>query len=349
MALNFERGITALKSSGGEGGNFTPFVPRISWDDGEEKYVAILNPVDEIPKIHLHEFIPVGEGKRADGTTYTKYEDFLARTTPAIGEDDDPLTDKGSDARERNIAVAVELEPIMGTGKGGRARPKGFEVKTLEFTRRIFDDDGDDTGEKEEVTAPVIGFVVQSPFNFFGYLASHNETEGPHEDTAFRIKRRGAKTNTAYDWTPYLDQPVDFSAIVEFLDGISYLSREDRSELEGKLGDLDGIDEAAQLVASTLLEKRLEELADRERYDELTSDIEEIKTPWGNKKDKDDKKRSSRKTQSARKVKDEPEEPADDAPTEGDAEGEGQSDADDGGNARLKAFERLQAKTKRKK
>lgn len=345
MALEFQRGIDALKQTGGGGGGslFTPFV---KWNDGDSKYVAILNPVEDIPKVFVHEFIPVD--KRDDGKPI--FAEFLDRTAPPIGEDEDPLTEKGSEPRERNIAVAVELEPVLGQGRGGRQRPKGFEVKTTEFKRKVLDDDGEDTGDKEEVVAPAIGFVMQSGANFFGYLGSFNEEEGPHQDVAFKVKRRGGDKQTAYDWTPYVDQELDLSNVVDFVDGISYLRR-DLDELLPELEAAEDDNAAAHLIASKMLEKRLEELADPERYEKLTADIEEIKPKYGGKKKgKDDDEKTERKTQRSRRTKaKDADEPEQDGPPEETEETPETEPEEESREAKLAEFKALRAKAKKRK
>lgn len=298
---DFRRGIEAIKEAqeSSKGGDFQPWVPQIKWDDKDERYVLFLTSIEETPLVSIHEWIEVGEGEKGDGSKFKKFEWFISRTDPAIGEDEDPLTEKGSDPKDRNIGVAVELEPIMTTVKG-RPRPKGFEVKTHEFERSVRDDDGNATDEKETVTAPVIGIVMQSPHNFFGYLGSFNETDAPVEETPFKVLRRGAKTDTAYDFTPYMDQEVDLTNLVEFVDGISYLNDE-MDELVEAIEDLDP-DEAAHLIGEVLLNARLEELADRERYDNLTGDIEKIESKYGKKKkDKETKAATSKPKRTTQK------------------------------------------------
>lgn len=309
---DFRRGIAAIKEaqeSSRGGGDFKPWVPKIEWKDGDEKYVLFLTGIEETPLVELHEWIPVGEGEKGDGTKFQRFEWFISRTDPAIGEDSDPLTEKGSDPKQRNVGIAVELEPIMTTVKG-RPRPKGFEVKTHEFERSVRDDDGEATDEKETVVAPVIGVVTQSPHNFFGYLGSFNETEAPVEETAFKVIRRGGDKNTAYDFTPYLDQDIDLTNLIEFVDGITYLN-ESMDEISEAVAELE-TDEAAHLIALALLDARLDELADGERYDELTGDIEKIEPKYGKKKKEsatsEKPKRTSQKSRARKKEEPEAEE-----------------------------------------
>lgn len=345
---DFRRGMAAIKEaqeSSRGGGDFKPWVPQIKWEDGDERYVMFLTSIEETPLVELHEWIPVGKAEKSDGTEYTKFGWFISRTDPAIGEDVDPLTEKGSDPKQRNIGIAVELEPIMATVKG-RPRPKGFEVKTHEFERSIRDDEGNATDEKETVVAPVIGVVTQSPHNFYGYLGSFNETEAPVEETAFKVLRRGGDKNTAYDFTPYFDQDVDLANIVEYVDGITYLNENMDEIVEA----VDGLptDEAAHLIAIALLDARLEELADGERYEELTGEIKEIKSKYGSKKKKGEgkatsekPKRTSQRTRAKAK--------SEDAGEEASAEAEEEAPKSQADDDKMDKFEKLRARAKKRK
>jgi len=262
----------AQESQNRSGSNPYPaFCPEIKWtDDREEKYIAFLNRPEDIPTVALHTFVPVGTATSKAGKEYTKYESFIDRKDPGIGEDKDDLTDRlGHRAQQRSIAVAVELEPTYVT-VNNRKRPNGFQVKTETYTRKTED------GGTEEVEAPVIGLVVQSPRNFFGWVGSFHESTAPIEETPLQVLRRGKDAGTAYDFTPYLDQTIDYTNLFQCIDGVNYL----RGELDGI--DLDGepLDVALSL-GNKMLEKRLEELADGERYERLVSPITEIEDRWG--------------------------------------------------------------------
>lgn len=250
---------------------YPAFCPEIKWvDDREEKFIAFLNRPEEIPTVALHTFVPVGTATSKAGKEYTKYESFIDRTDPGIGEDKDDLTDRlGHRAQQRSIAVAVELEPTY-VKVNNRNRPNGFQVKTETYTRKTED------GGTEEVEAPVIGLVVQSPRNFFGWIGSFHESTAPIEETPLQVIRRGKDAGTAYDFTPFLDQKVDYTNLFHCIDGVNYLR-----------GQLDEIDltgepqEVALALGNKMLEKRLEELADGERYERLVSPITEIEDRWG--------------------------------------------------------------------
>lgn len=289
MALEFKRGIAAIEEAAkNTGKKFSPFVPQIQWKDGDEKYIRFLTPIDEAASVLLHEWINCGEKVFNEGTKNEKrFPDwgfFISRKDPAIGEESDPLSDKGSQPKKRILAVAVELEPILSETGTGRSRPKGFTVKTQEYTRKT--DDGD-----EEVIAPVIGVVTQASKNFFKLLVSHAETEGPIEETAFKIRRVGDDSETAYNFTTYFDQPMDMTDLIANIDGVSYLESDEDAwaEVEAAL-ELDSDEERAMGIGAVLLNKRLNELADKELYDEKTSHIEEIKSKY----DKSDNKKQDR-------------------------------------------------------
>jgi hypothetical protein len=294
---DFRRGADAIKESRERnqgGGEFVPFTPKVFWSkDGEhkEKYVLFLNPMEEIPTIDLIGYVPVKRGKFDD------FEQVIARTDTAIGESKDPMVEEwGADPKENAIAVAVELDPII-EEVNGRKRPTGFEVKYNTYERRVKDEKGELTDEKEEVDVPVIGFVTQSTFNFFNLVQSFDENDGPIHQTALRIRREDKNT---YSLTEAgLIDVVDLTNLIETIDGLSYLTEEEREDLVEQIEEIDSDEEAAHLIGAFLLDKRLEELCDRERYDKLFEGIDKP-FKFGNKDKKDDKKSSRRRSASDR-------------------------------------------------
>lgn len=271
---DFRRGMKAMNEAqdarmNSGGGNFSPFCRQIVWnDDREEKFIAFLNRAEDIPSVELHQFVPVGKGTTKAGKTYTKYEQFISRTDPAIGESTDDLTDRlGHKANLRTIAAAVELEPTYST-VNGRKRPTGFTVKTETFQRKTED------GGVEEVEAPLVGVIIQAPSNFFGWIGSFNDSTAPIEETPLQIIRRGKDAKTAYDFTPYLDQPIDYAPLLDHLDNVAYLK-----DVDIDLSD-DGL-ESAVAIGNALLDKKLDELADGDRYRELVDPIEHIEDRFG--------------------------------------------------------------------
>jgi hypothetical protein len=272
---DFRRGSAAMQAPdrNKSGGGFTPFCPEIKWtEDGEEKYVAFLTRVEEIPTVLIHEFVPVGEGVSNAGRKYTKYEKFLDRRDPAIGEDSDDLTDRLDHApKRRQMASVVELEPTY-TMVNNRRRPTGFSVKTTTFTRRT--DDGE-----EEVTIPIVGIITQGFSNFMSWVESFNDSTAPIEETPLQIIRRGTGPETAYPITPFIEQAIDYTNLFDYGVNVGYL----KDELEGK--DFEGLEGALE-VGGILLDKRLDELADPDRYAELVGPIQHIEDRFGSKQER---------------------------------------------------------------
>lgn len=280
--------IEEAAAAKGGSGNFRSFVPEIKWrEDGSEKYILVLTPIDEVATLDLHEWIPIGKREKANGEEYTVFESFLSRKDPLIGEDYDDLEGRlGRSPKTRCYGVAVELEPVLETIKG-RQRPKGFVVKTDTYERNT--DDG-----KVEVTQPVIGLVIQSAALVWSPLGSYDEEQGPLIDLPLKITRRGTDRNTRYDMIPFVDAPVDLSPVVDFVDGLSFLGEVlDDVQAEISAAGDDSIAQA-QAVARALYDRRLEELADKERYDELVTPLEEIPDKFGGGKKKASGNGSSR-------------------------------------------------------
>lgn len=263
---NFRKGLAPEESRESKGsGQFPGFVRSIQWTkDKEEKFIVFLNPASEIPTVELHTFIPVGTWKSGK----PRFDEFISRTDPGIGESSDDLTDRlGRKASKRDIAVAVELEPTY-TTVNGRKRPTGFAVKTETFERRV------EGGGTEEVEAPVIGPVVQARKNFFGWVASFDAATNPIEDTPLQVIRRGKDQDTVYDFTPFMDQEIDYSNLIEFAGNINYL-RDEELDLSGDPK------EAALRIGKAMLDKRLDELSDGDRYERLVTPITYIEDRFG--------------------------------------------------------------------
>lgn len=317
MAGEIRRGAAAIQAAvdaneNRGGGSFKPFLPGLFWkDDKESRYLLFLNTIEEVPQFDAVSFIPTENGF---------FETVVAKTDQYFGEKSDRF-EKVWDATVRvtDFAVAVELEPILELVKG-KKRPKGFEVATKTFDRKIFDDDGDDTGETEEVTTPVIGVISQSPYNFFNVVKSYDAEEAPIHETPVKITRLGKDQNTSYTITGYVDQEIDLSNLIEFIDGISYLGNpEDIEAIVEQIADLEPL-EAANAIGTILLDKRVEELLDEDRYEELFEGVDESMDKFGNKKkksNKKDEKKTERKARPSQRRK--AAEPEDDGVDEGDS------------------------------
>lgn len=298
---DFRRGAEAFteaqERAKSSGGNFKPFTPSIFWQEGNERYVLILNSMADIPLVDKFiNFVPAGELKGGRKL----FEQVIARTDPVVGEDTDPMVeDWGADPKEQGIAFAVELEPTFEEVKG-RKRPTGFQVATTEYDRRVRDDKGELTDETEEVVSPVVGFITQSPHNFFNLLTSYDANEAPIEETPIKITRVDSKT---YQVNGYPDQAVDLGDLIEYIDGVSWLG-EDLDDLLDQIAETESDEEAAAVIGAFFLDKRLAELVDEDRYKELYENIEQPfkkfgsdKKKSGGKKERTPRERPARRSQ----------------------------------------------------
>jgi hypothetical protein len=85
-------------------GQFPGFIRNMLWKDKDEKYILFLNRATDIPTVEYHSFVPAGTWPSGK----PKYDEFISRTDPGIGEATDDLTDRqGKNAQPRSIAVAV--------------------------------------------------------------------------------------------------------------------------------------------------------------------------------------------------------------------------------------------------
>jgi hypothetical protein len=308
--FNFRKGAEAIqetlaKAASG-GGDFKLFTPKFFWNgDGAEKYLLFLNPLSDIPEVSMISFIKQ-TGKKRDGSTFPYFEEVIARTEPGLENprDKDPMVeDWKASPKQINVAAAVELQPIYTEGRGGRKKVTGFEVVTREFNRKVRDADGKATDEVETVEAPSIGFVQQSPHNFFNVVSSFDAKTGPINEIPCRIDQVGSGSKTTYTMTGFDpdDHDLDLSALIECIDGISYLTHDEQEELYDVVDGLDDL-EAAEAIGAVLLNKRLAELADDDRYQELYDGITEDFRQFGNNDKGGDKtKREPRARRSQRR------------------------------------------------
>lgn len=265
---NFRRGVEHIdKANESKGsGDFKPFMPNLYWkDDGQERYVLILNPVDEIPMVKMQKPF----------TSEGRVELVISRTDEAIGERKDPLEETwGYPATDLNVCIAVELEPEFEVVKG-RKRPTGFIVKTRTFERKLRDDKDEPTGEKEEVTAPVVGVIAQSPSNFFNHVASQDANVAPIHETAALIRRVGDDKNTDYEVELFDRMDLDLGPLIDHIDSVSYLG-DDLEDLIAGLEDAEDDFQCAAIIGSTLLDKWLNELATDEHYQSVFEAVDQV-------------------------------------------------------------------------
>lgn len=265
-------------------GNYRPFLPQIYWrKKSDQRYVLILNPLEEIVRVEFHRYIDTDNGPRQ----------VIARTDPGVRDNfetsGDPISDDwGYTPQRTNIMIAVELEPSF-REVNGRQRVDGFEVGTKEIERRVRNEDGELTDERETIDVPLIGFIAQSPSNFGNKLDAYGE--GDVHRTPFKITKIGEKTDTDYMFVGFPDDiPIDFTNLLEYIDNVSFI--QDKEEVLDLIDGLKDDAEMALAIGRYLLALKLEELADPEFYDEVYKSISKP-AKYGNNKDKKDKSSSN--------------------------------------------------------
>jgi hypothetical protein len=307
MTFEFRRGkehiAKANEAAKSGGGDFRPFLQTFYWaDDQDTQYLGILNPADDIPTVQMQK-VWTKDGR----PEYT-----VARTDPkAIGASSDPIEEQwGYKPQDLNICIAVSLTPTFELVRG-RDRPVGFEVETRTFERKLRDKEGEPTGDVEELTSPVIGLIAQSPNNFGNHVSSLDTNVGPIHELPMRVTRIGDDRNTDYEIELFEDKPLDLTNLFEFFENISYLD----SDL---LDELMGIEDEAELavaIGSILLDKRLDEMAQEDYYNEVLASIDTVarypskkfKGHKGGNDEAEETKTERPKRQSQRRSKAEPE------------------------------------------
>jgi hypothetical protein len=269
------RGRAAIEEAAkGSGGSFSPYLPSIYWnEDGAERFILLLNDVEDLPRFDMIQFIE-------DENEHM--QEAVAKTDQFFGERKDGFVEQwDAKANMRNIAIAVELEAVVEVVKNKR-KPRGFEVKTIEYERRVLDDDGEPTEETEEVTAPAVGYISQSPNNFFNVISNYDANEAPVTETALKVTRIGMSKDTSYTLVGYDEMPIDLSNLTEYIDGVSYL-KEELDDLIEEIADVSD-EEAGLVIGKLLLDKKEEELVDDDRYQTLLAGVHESMDKFGTNK-----------------------------------------------------------------
>lgn len=214
---NFRKGGAAILHNPAPTGGASDGTPRpqfIQWAQEEKKYIQFITPLEDIPRVKMHQFIITGA--REDGSLI--YNDFVSRRDAGIdGEDGyDPIwTRFDLVPRDRCVAAAAALEPI----RNSEGKISGWNIAT-KTTRK---------GE----TIPEIGLIIQHPANFFSWLATfESDTGASIENSIFSVTRRGEKISTRYEFIK-TDMPAmdlsDYGDVIPNIDEyLTYLADENR-------------------------------------------------------------------------------------------------------------------------
>jgi len=193
--------------------------------------VAFLTEASEIPTVLMHQMVKVPDDNFDSGF---RYENIICKRDPSMIDEFSGRCELCEnvkvDPTERQIALAVELEPVR-EGK----RVTSLKVKTNRVKNR----------EGVEQDYPQWGLIMQASSNFFSYFANYSDTNGDIREVAWEIQREGGSTDTKYH--PFLVMngssavPLpDLSEIVENIPTLDDLLEKMASEEKyAEVADLD--------------------------------------------------------------------------------------------------------------
>jgi hypothetical protein len=131
---------------------------------------------------------------------------------------------------------------------------------------------------------------------------AHDANDWPAHLTPIKVSRVG-KNDVSYSFVGYPDQELDLSNLIDFIDGVSYLTTDEQIELLEAMESEESDEAKATLIGNTLLDKRLEELGDADNYKAILDAITTpSRFPKGKKgKGKDDKPKPARQTRQSQR------------------------------------------------
>lgn len=304
---SFRKGGDAVVAAAARGGGGA-WAPVMRFEAGDTKYIQFMQPMDDIYTVLMHQYIIIGE--REDGSPI--YERFISRRDPGLdgAKGYDEIWERfGYKPTERSIAIALEVEPVFGEGKGSRKKIEGFDVVERQYENQ----------EGETVTVPNFALIIESPKTFFTHLAANADIK-EIDETIFAVKRTGKQTDTTYTFIDTGEDALDVEDLfTEFTESF---------DLEGWLENLADENRMAELIGP------LPDDAKISAY-----------PPKGAKEEKEEKKpsRSTRSRRTASKVEEVEEEPE---VEENDDDDEPEEEASSGSRSRRFSELRRQAAKK---
>lgn len=199
---SFRKGGDAVVAAAARSGTGA-YAPIMRFEGGETKYVQFMQPMDDIYTVLMHQYIIVGE--REDGSPI--YERFISRRDPGLDgpKGYDEIWERfGYKPTERSIAVALEVEPVYGEGKGTRKKIEGFDVVERQYEDK----------EGETITVPNFALIIESPKTFFTHLAANADIK-EIDESIFAVKRTGKGTDTTYTFIDTGEDALDVEDLYE--------------------------------------------------------------------------------------------------------------------------------------
>lgn len=180
----FQKGTALIKEAAERKPGSRRFTPNIFWRAGDVRTIAFLTSADEIPKVLLHQMVPIPDDRFDSGV---RYENIVCKKDPSMVEEFGGACELCDTLKhqpaERFMALAIDLDPI----KDGK-KVTGLRVKT----NRAKNKDG------VETDYPQWGIVIQASKNFFSYFGAYAENGGDIREVAWEIQREGKSTDTKY-------------------------------------------------------------------------------------------------------------------------------------------------------
>lgn len=197
-------GVAAAKAKQGGGGKFTS---NFFWKDGDKRYIQFITDWEGIPTLPMYTV-------KQPGVKWMK--DFVDPRAWHGEDADNALADEGWEPQLKQVAVAVEVVPVMGT-KNGRKVPVSWKPATRTFKRK----------SGEEVTVPNVGVIINTP-TLYVHVENYFEDNGTILDTVFSITRNGGDQNTSYTVSSMKGEIADITDeiaaeidLTEYLQGLA--------------------------------------------------------------------------------------------------------------------------------
>ena len=215
---NIKTGSAGLASAQAKSGGKKNFQNLFFWKDKQHRFLQFITDWEDQPTIPMH----VGKGP--------KYMENFVCPRAWFGEDAEcALCDTGWTQQDKQVAVAVEVEPVL-VKKNGRNVPGSWEVATRSYKRK------DDT----VVESPNVGVIINTP-TLFVHFEDYFADNGTVLDTVFKITRNGGDMNTSYTVTPQKGDIAEFDeAVLKEIDLAAWLESIANSEAIQTLVDAVG-------------------------------------------------------------------------------------------------------------
>lgn len=199
IAFNPGRGVEAMKAAtdftGGDFRkihHFTMFVPK----PGDKVVVRFITPIDKMPVVKFHNFVPTDMRKAPAGSTnWPKTMSAVCRRDPAFtGFSDCYICDNKIENQQGKV---IKATPKMTAIACLRMEYKNDDGSTgwTDVPREVKIKEGD---EVKEVVERSLIMVSMAPSNFWDNIMGYGQRYGTLSDRDYEIERQGEGISTKY-------------------------------------------------------------------------------------------------------------------------------------------------------